>query len=82
MNLQSLLREVLTWVRLKHIYVLPFFGLDEKTFEGYPPCIVTPYMRNGAMDNFVKIRNPPLPDRRVDKLVSSTSRLPLTATDV
>ncbi|KAJ6616926.1 kinase-like domain-containing protein [Mycena sp. CBHHK59/15] len=64
------LQEVLTWVHLKHIYVLPFFGLDEQSFEGYPPCIVTPYMRNGTMKDFVKNRNGTLPDRRVDQLVS------------
>ncbi|KAJ7114227.1 kinase-like domain-containing protein [Mycena epipterygia] len=69
-----LLQEVLTWVHLKHIYVLPFLGLDEKTFEGYPPCIVTPYMRNGTMNNFVKIRNETLPDRRVDKLLFETAQ--------
>ncbi|KAJ7799180.1 kinase-like domain-containing protein [Mycena olivaceomarginata] len=50
---KSLLQEVLTWVHLKHIYVLPFFGLDEQSFEGYPPCIVTPYMRNGTMKDFL-----------------------------
>ncbi|KAF7358029.1 hypothetical protein MVEN_00850100 [Mycena venus] len=70
---KSLLQEVLTWVHLKHIYVLPFLGLDEKTFEGYPPCIVTPYMRNGTMNNFVNNRNGTLPDRRVDKLLFETA---------
>jgi hypothetical protein len=73
MNLQSLLQEVLTWVHLKHLYVLPFFGLDEQFFEGYPPCIITPYMRNGTMIDFVNTRNGTLPDRLVDLLVSSTS---------
>jgi serine/threonine protein kinase len=73
MNLQGLLQEVLTWVHLKHPYVLPFFGLDEQFFEGYPPCIVTPYMHNGTLNNFVKNRNGTLSDRQVDKLVSSTS---------
>ncbi|KAJ7114239.1 kinase-like domain-containing protein [Mycena epipterygia] len=71
---KSLLQEVLTWVHLKHIYVLPFFGLDEKTFESYSPCIVTPYMRNGTMNNFVKLRNGMLPDRRVDKLLFETAQ--------
>ncbi|KAJ7348096.1 kinase-like domain-containing protein [Mycena albidolilacea] len=71
---KSLLQEVLTWVHLKHDYILPFFGLDEKTFEGYPPCIVTPYMRNGAMNNFVKVRNETLPDKRVDKLLFETAQ--------
>ncbi|KAJ7872178.1 kinase-like domain-containing protein [Mycena olivaceomarginata] len=73
-NLQSLLQEVLTWVHLKHIYVLPFYGLDEQSFEGYPPCIVTPYMRNGTMKDFVKNRNGTLPDRRVDQLLFETAQ--------
>ncbi|KAJ6456529.1 kinase-like domain-containing protein [Mycena sanguinolenta] len=71
---KSLLQEVLTWVHLKHIYVLPFLGLDEKSFDGYPPCIVTPYMRNGTMNNFVKNRNGTLPDSRVDKLLFETAQ--------
>jgi len=71
---KSLLQEVLTWVHLKHLYVLPFFGLDEQSFEGYPPCIVTPYMRNGTMMDFVKTRNGILPDRRVDQLLFETAQ--------
>ncbi|KAJ7114223.1 kinase-like domain-containing protein [Mycena epipterygia] len=71
---KDLLQEVLTWVHLKHDYILPFFGLDEKTFEGYPPCIVTPYMRNGTMNNFVKNRNGTLPNRRVDRLLFETAQ--------
>ncbi|KAJ7333210.1 kinase-like domain-containing protein, partial [Mycena albidolilacea] len=71
---KSLSQEVLTWVHLKHIYVLPFFGLDEKTFEDYPPCIVTPFMRNGTMINLVKNRNGSLPDRRVDRLLFETAQ--------
>ncbi|KAJ7936958.1 kinase-like domain-containing protein [Mycena leptocephala] len=71
---KSLLQEVLTWVHLKHPYILPFFGLDEKSFEGYPPCIITPYMRNGTMNNFVKNRNGTLPDRQVDKLLFETAQ--------
>ena len=78
MNLQSLFQEVLTWVHLKHLYVLPFFGLDGESFEGYPPCIVTPYMRNGTMKDFVKSRNGTLPDRQLDQLVSDTSSLYLS----
>ncbi|KAJ7633761.1 hypothetical protein B0H17DRAFT_1187558 [Mycena rosella] len=65
----SLLQEVITWVHLKHIYVLPFFGLDEKFCEGYPPCIVTPYMRNGTMNYFAKNGMARFPTGRVDQLV-------------
>ncbi|KAJ7907602.1 kinase-like domain-containing protein [Mycena leptocephala] len=50
------------------------FGLDEQSFEGYPPCIVTPYMRNGTMIDFVKTRNGTLPDRRVDQLLFETAQ--------
>ncbi|KAJ6589561.1 kinase-like domain-containing protein [Mycena capillaripes] len=71
---KSLLQEVLTWVHLKHIYILPFLGLEEKSFDGYPPCIVTPYMRNGTMNNFVKNRNGMLPDGRVNKLLFETAQ--------
>ncbi|KAF7358035.1 Kinase-like protein [Mycena venus] len=71
---KNLLQEVLTWVHLKHIYVLPFFGLDEKTFEGYPPCIITPYMRNGTMNDFVKNRSGMLPDRQLNQLLFETAQ--------
>ncbi|KAJ6610861.1 kinase-like domain-containing protein [Mycena sp. CBHHK59/15] len=71
---KSLLQEVLTWVHLKHDYVLPFLGLDEQCFEGYPPCIVTPYMRNGTMRDFVKNGNDTLPDSRVDRLLFETAQ--------
>ncbi|KAJ7760919.1 kinase-like domain-containing protein [Mycena metata] len=71
---KSLLQEVLTWVHLKHPYVLPFFGLDEQSFEGYPPCIVTPYMRNGTMIDFVKTHNGALSNRRVDQLLFETAQ--------
>ncbi|KAJ7936978.1 kinase-like domain-containing protein [Mycena leptocephala] len=67
-------KEVLTWVHLKHPYVLPFFGLDEQFFEGYPPCIITPYMRNGTMIDFIKTRNATLPDKQVDKLLFETAQ--------
>ncbi|KAJ6589563.1 kinase-like domain-containing protein [Mycena capillaripes] len=69
-----LLQEVLAWVHLKHVYVLPFLGLDEKTFDGYPPCIITPFMRNGTMNIFVKNRNGTLPNRRVDHLLFETAQ--------
>ncbi|KAJ7266661.1 kinase-like domain-containing protein [Mycena rebaudengoi] len=71
---KSLLQEVLTWVHLKHIYILPFLGLDQQSFEGYPPCIVTPYMRNGTMKDFVKNRRGTLTDRRVDQLLFETAQ--------
>ncbi|KAJ6589560.1 kinase-like domain-containing protein, partial [Mycena capillaripes] len=67
-------KEVLTWVHLKHVYVLPFLGLDKKTFEGYPPCIITPFMRNGTMNDFVKNRNRTLPNKRVDHLLFETAQ--------
>ncbi|KAJ7780887.1 kinase-like domain-containing protein [Mycena olivaceomarginata] len=57
----GLLQEVLTWVHLKHIY-------------DYPPCIVTPYMRNGTMKDFVKNQSSTLPDRRVDRLLFETAQ--------
>ncbi|KAJ6589536.1 kinase-like domain-containing protein [Mycena capillaripes] len=71
---KSLLQEVLTWVHLKHVYVLPFLGLDKKTFDGYPPCIITPFMRNGTMNDFVKNRNRTLPNKRVDHLLFETAQ--------
>ncbi|KAJ6589506.1 kinase-like domain-containing protein [Mycena capillaripes] len=70
---KRLLQEVLTWVYLKHVYVLPFLGLDDKSFEDYLPCIITPYMRNGTMNDFVS-RNCTLPDKGVDQLLFETAQ--------
>ncbi|KAJ7646311.1 kinase-like domain-containing protein [Mycena polygramma] len=70
---KSLLREVSTWVHLNHPNVLPFLGLDNKTFEDYPPCIVTPFMRNGTLFDFVKTQNATLPDGRLNLLLFQTA---------
>ncbi|KAJ7646306.1 kinase-like domain-containing protein, partial [Mycena polygramma] len=69
-----LLREVSTWVHLKHPYVLPFLGLDKNTFGEYPPCIVTPFMRNGTLVDFVKDRSATLPDERLNRLLFQTAQ--------
>ncbi|KAJ6514406.1 kinase-like domain-containing protein [Mycena vitilis] len=71
---KSLLREVSTWAHLNNPSVLPFLGLDESTFEDYPPCIVTPLMRNGTLFGFVKERNATLlPDGRLNQLLFQTA---------
>ncbi|KAJ7266652.1 kinase-like domain-containing protein [Mycena rebaudengoi] len=71
---KSLLQEVVTWVHLRHDYVLRFLGLDKQSFEGYLPCIVTPYMRNGTMKEFVKTRRGTLTDKQVDLLLFETAQ--------
>ncbi|KAJ7266623.1 kinase-like domain-containing protein [Mycena rebaudengoi] len=74
LQFQNLLQEVLTWVHLKHDYVLPFLGLDQQSFEGYPPCIVTPFMRNGTLEKFAKNRRGILTNRQVDLLLFETAQ--------
>ncbi|KAJ7646318.1 kinase-like domain-containing protein, partial [Mycena polygramma] len=70
---ETLLREVSTWAHLNSPSVVPFLGLDKNTFEDYPPCIVTLFMRNGTLFDFVKARNATLPDGRLNQLLFQTA---------
>ncbi|KAI0081482.1 kinase-like protein [Panus rudis PR-1116 ss-1] len=44
--LDAFYREALVWRQLSHPHILPFFGVDDKTFPS-APCMVSPYMSKG-----------------------------------
>ncbi|KAJ7577245.1 kinase-like domain-containing protein, partial [Mycena floridula] len=58
-------REAQTWYRLQHQYILPFYGVDAENFPRQP-CMVSPWMANGTVMDFLEKR----PKFNVDKLVS------------
>ncbi|KAF7296705.1 Kinase-like protein [Mycena chlorophos] len=51
---QKFCREALVWQRLKrHPYVVPLIGIDMETFPS-SLCLVSPWMRNGTVINYLK----------------------------
>ncbi|KZP25713.1 kinase-like protein [Athelia psychrophila] len=52
-----LYREVLVWETFKHPYLLPFMGVEYGAFPAHPPCIVTPWMKNGTIINYIDRSN-------------------------
>jgi serine/threonine protein kinase len=52
---QRFCREVLVWTRLKHPYVLPFFGIDNVSIVG-GLCMVSPLMQRGTLSRYVQER--------------------------
>ncbi|KAF9257558.1 kinase-like protein [Marasmius fiardii PR-910] len=46
-------KEARTWKRLNHKYVLPLLGIDADTFPRQP-CMVSPWMFNGTINEFLK----------------------------
>lgn len=52
-----LYREVLVWETFKHPYLLPFMGVEYGAFPAHPPCIVTPWMKNGTILNYIDRSN-------------------------
>ncbi|KAL0577764.1 hypothetical protein V5O48_004222 [Marasmius crinis-equi] len=48
-------KEALLWKRLDHRFVLPLLGIDADTFPRQP-CMVSPWMFNGTINEFLKRR--------------------------
>jgi serine/threonine protein kinase len=60
-------REALTWKRLEHKNVLPFIGVDAKSFP-ICVCMVSPWMDHGTLSQFVS--------RHVDVSLDFLVRIP------
>jgi serine/threonine protein kinase len=58
--IQEFSREALIWRQLSHPNVLPFFGLY---YLENRLCLVSPWMENGNMMEFLTNENPDLTDR-------------------
>ncbi|KAF9070167.1 kinase-like domain-containing protein, partial [Rhodocollybia butyracea] len=57
-------QEALIWQRLSYKFILPFLGIDAENFPRQP-CMVSPWMVNGTIIQFLK-RNP---KANIDKLL-------------
>ncbi|KAJ7574471.1 kinase-like domain-containing protein, partial [Mycena floridula] len=64
---QRLCREALLWQRLQHPYVLPFSGIDSETFPSFL-CMVSPWMKNGTILNYLSANGHANIERRVRKV--------------
>jgi serine/threonine protein kinase len=53
--IKRLFREIFTWQSLDHPHVLPFMGV--LSFGPSGPCMVSPWMHNGTLINYVKNNN-------------------------
>uniref|UniRef100_A0A0W0G7R4 Protein kinase domain-containing protein n=1 Tax=Moniliophthora roreri TaxID=221103 RepID=A0A0W0G7R4_MONRR len=53
---QKFCKEALIWRQLEHKFVLPFLGIDAENFPRHP-CMVSPWMVNGTIIQFLK-KNP------------------------
>ncbi|PSR75349.1 hypothetical protein PHLCEN_2v9212 [Hermanssonia centrifuga] len=61
-------REAAIWRHLKHSNVLPFLGIDDSLFPG-ATCMVSPWMRNGSLQEYSAARDRPLLDSEVHRLM-------------
>ncbi|KAF9257193.1 kinase-like protein [Marasmius fiardii PR-910] len=56
-TIDTLYKEAVLWTQLKHPNILPFLGVNMELFSDYQFCIVTPWMMNGTILQFLK-KNP------------------------
>ncbi|KAJ4491943.1 kinase-like domain-containing protein [Lentinula edodes] len=61
-------QEALIWQRLYHKFILPFLGIDAENFPRQP-CMVSPWMANGTITQFLKHN----PKANIDKLCGLTT---------
>ncbi|KAF8142446.1 kinase-like domain-containing protein, partial [Mycena galopus ATCC 62051] len=61
-------REALVWQRLRHLYIVPLIGIDT---ENFPPslCLVSPWMKNGTVNTYLKGRDGDSRQRTVNRLI-------------
>ncbi|KAG1720886.1 kinase-like domain-containing protein [Suillus lakei] len=62
-------RETHVWMRLKHDCILPFEGVTIATEFGPLPALVSPWMEEGSLDNYLKHKFPVLTDVQKRELI-------------
>lgn len=67
--LQSFAREAILWSQLEHPNVLPFYGLYRLGDQSDRVCLVSPWMDNGNVSEYISV-NP------------KVARLPLVSLDL
>jgi Protein tyrosine and serine/threonine kinase len=76
-GVRDLLREFITWRQLSHPNILPFYGvyfLDDSLDVRF--CLVSPWMENGNMVEFLDRRNRMAPNTDTTNCVSLVRRFP------
>jgi hypothetical protein len=66
---QSIRREACAWIRLSHDHILPFLGITMRADFGVLPALVSPWMENKSLSNYLELEFPQLSDRRKSELV-------------
>jgi hypothetical protein len=66
---QRIHREAHVWITLSHDYILPFFGITETDGFGRLPALVSLWMENGSLTDYLKRVFPQLSDHRKLELV-------------
>jgi serine/threonine protein kinase len=75
---QLLFKEALTWRELQHPNVLPFLGVDLKTFPG-SFCLVSPWMKHGTVLKYIGGRG--LSNVNVGRIVCPSHQLTYVLTN-
>ncbi|KAJ6476335.1 kinase-like domain-containing protein [Mycena sanguinolenta] len=62
-------REALLWKDLRHPHILPFLGIDADSFPSFL-CMVSPWMENGTVINYLKTHG----HANIDRLLSEIAQ--------
>ncbi|KAJ8582143.1 kinase-like protein, partial [Rhizopogon salebrosus TDB-379] len=62
-------REAYVWIRLSHNHILPFLGITMRADFGVVPALVSPWMENKSLSDYLELEFPQLSDHRKSELV-------------
>jgi len=77
---QRIRREAYVWITLSHNYILPFLGITETDEFGPLPALVSPWMENKSLNDYLKREFPQLSDHRKLELVGVPNAITLVYT--
>ena len=66
---QRIRREAYVWITLSHDHILPFLGITMRDDFGLLPALVSPWMGNRSLSDYLKLEFPQLSDHRKLELV-------------
>jgi serine/threonine protein kinase len=66
---QRICREAYVWITLSHDHILPFLGITMSYDFGSLPALVSPWMENRSLNDYLKREFPQLSDHRKLELV-------------
>ncbi|KAJ8589878.1 kinase-like protein [Rhizopogon salebrosus TDB-379] len=62
-------REAYVWIRLSHNHILPFLGITIRADFGVVPALVSPWMENKSLSDYLELEFPQLSDHRKSELI-------------